>query len=57
MGHTAIQKAAESGKVEKVPVVRPPCRGCGRTQEDAGYAIGTADGFCLACRLEGKHLG
>lgn len=36
-----------------------PCKGCGRAHSDHvdGYLLALADGYCLACRLDGRHQG
>lgn len=52
-------------KVEAAPVSRggdqvvgelPVCPGCGRaTLDDGTTRLPLADGWCLACRVEGRH--
>jgi hypothetical protein len=54
---TAAREAEEqAAKPEPAPVV--PCAGCGRTtvEDHPTLNVSLADGFCLGCRVQGRHL-
>ncbi|WP_028937726.1 hypothetical protein [Pseudonocardia spinosispora] len=54
-----VAKAAAAAEAEAKAAIagaRQPCKSCGRSETDAGHVLGVADGYCLSCRVEGKHL-
>ena len=55
MGRSRLPGPANvaSAPVEEKPAV--PCAGCGRTTTDIGGPLPLADGYCLSCRVQGRH--
>jgi hypothetical protein len=54
---TAAWEAEElAATPEPAPVV--PCAGCGRTTVEGhpSLHVSLADGYCLGCRVQGRHL-
>lgn len=53
--HPDDRPKVEKKVVERVPV---PCLACGETEVEGhpGLLLGMADGYCLGCRVQGKHL-
>lgn len=46
-------EAEQEGSAELPPV---PCAGCGQVETEWNNRRALADGYCLPCRLDGKHL-
>ncbi|GAA5164543.1 hypothetical protein GCM10023321_53140 [Pseudonocardia eucalypti] len=61
LGHAPDQQREEpSDEAEpEREAERPPvaCAGCGQTETEWNNRRALADGYCLPCRLDGKHLG
>lgn len=57
MGRT--RRPDEGSSKDEAKVERPvpvPCKGCQRAVNEDGERVPLADGYCLLCRLDGKHL-